>query len=83
MKITNILAILAIGTIGLQAGAWSTISGMGMDERKIETAYTIDTPGYNPRVYEFKTKTNPNVLCVVIFGNNEDDSPALQCVKTK
>jgi hypothetical protein len=68
-----------------QAGMFSTISGMAMQEVKPDHSYTIDTAGLNPRVYEFTPKANPNKICVVVFGNSKSgiSIPAMQCFDKK
>lgn len=79
-----ILSLLATGLVA-QAGVFSTISGMTMDERKPIHAYTIDTAGINPRIYEFTPKSASNKICVAVFISNGHDgsAPALQCFDKK
>jgi hypothetical protein len=61
---------------------WNTI--VGVFKKTINTiAYTIETSGHNPRVYEFDTQGYPRMHCVVIFRDNTDTSPAMQCIETK
>lgn len=79
-----ILSVLATGLVA-QAGVFSTISGMAMDERKPTYAYTIDTAGVNPRIYEFTPKSASNKICVAVFISNGagGSAPALQCFDKK
>jgi len=41
--------------------------------------YTIETPGINPRVYEWDTKTGYH--CITLFRDNPDSAPTMQCFK--
>lgn len=51
-----------------------------MDEKKPNYAYTVDTNGFNPRVYEFTPKGNPNYICVYSFISGEKGAnTAMQC----
>lgn len=68
------IAIFALMAVSLHAGMWSTVQGMGMKEQKPKAKYTIDTAGFNPRVYEFVPVNDPSKLCVVIFGSSEKTS---------
>ena len=63
----------------LQGGMFSTLEGLGMKEIKPDYTYTIDTAGINPRIYEWTPKSNPNITCIVIFGNSKAAIPAMQC----
>ncbi|MEO1923626.1 MAG: hypothetical protein ABGX25_03815 [Nautiliaceae bacterium] len=61
---------------------WNSI--MGVFKKTVNTlAYTIETSGINPRVYEFDTQGYPRMHCVVIFRDDPKTSPAMQCVETK
>jgi len=61
---------------------WNTI--VGVFKKSVNTlAYTIETSGVNPRVYEFDTQGYPRMHCVVIFRDDPRTSPAMQCVETK
>ncbi len=77
------ILILLFGVFAY-AGLFSSISGLNMKERKVDAAYTIDTAGINPRVYEFTTISNPKMKCIAIFGNSDKTSAvALQCFPIK
>ena len=71
--------------ISAEAGIFSTVSGMTMEEQKPLSSYTIDTAGVNPRVYEFTPKNDKDTLCVIVFGNATSGDgvsvPAMQCFK--
>ena len=81
-----ILSLLFL-VVGLSAGnLFSTLSGMTWDEKKT-VHYTIDTAGFNPRVYEFQPTLVKNYICIVIFPNADGKHvaavPAMQCIKKK
>ena len=71
------LALLVL-TISLNAGLFSTMQNLNMDEIKTN-GYTIDTAGYNPRIYEFTPKGDKSKLCILAFGNSSKGSPTLFC----
>jgi hypothetical protein len=74
------LLILALIGASAQAGMYSIVSGMSMDEIKPKAVYTIDTAGVNPRIYEFTTKTSPKKACILVVVGDE---PTLQCTVIK
>ncbi len=41
--------------------------------------YTIQTPGINPRVYEWDTKSGYH--CIALFRDDAKTSPSMQCFK--
>ena len=68
----------------LNAGVFSAIEGFTFEEREPKYKYTIDTAGINPRIYEFTTKTDKNIICIVVFSSSDKSSvPALQCIDRK
>jgi hypothetical protein len=79
----KILLISIFATSIFAGNMFSKISGMTMPEVNPENAYTLDTAGLNPRVYEFVPKGDPTKLCVVVFPNadgaNTAAIPAMQC----
>ena len=81
------VVFLLISFAGLWAGMFSSVSGFAMKEIKPESAYTIDTAGINPRVYEFVPRGDRSKLCVVVFGNPGDrcdvNIPVMQCFERK
>lgn len=80
----NILGAILLGILStsvLNAGMWSTATSLLKEEVKPTAAYTLDTSGYNPRVYEFFTK-DKRMKCVVIFSSSSKSSnPTMQCIK--
>jgi len=77
-KVTSVLLIV----IFVNAGMFSSFSGMFFKEQKPVAEYTIDTAGINPRAYEFITATKPYHHCIVVFGNSDRFSlPVMQCWK--
>jgi hypothetical protein len=79
--------ILSVVIASLNAGMFSSVSGFAMKEVKPEHAYTLDTAGINPRVYEFVPKGDSSKLCVVVFGNPGDrcdvNIQVMQCFERK
>jgi len=75
-----LIGILAL-TVVANAGLWSTASGLAMKEKKADAEYTIDTSGFNPRVYEFTTADGKHKCIVVFSSSNENSSPTMQCYK--
>lgn len=75
-KILMIMLLVVVAN----AGMFSTVSGMLMEEKKPVAAYTVDTNGFNPRVYEFTPKGNPNYICVYSFISGEKTvNTTMQC----
>ena len=75
MKLLLTLAALAVMA---NAGLLSTLQGVAMDKVKIDHEYVIDTNGYNPRIYEWTTKSG--MKCIALFSSSSKSSaPALQC----
>jgi len=79
---------IILGILGsmlvLNAGSWSTVSGMFMKEVKPDKKYTLDTVGVNIRVYEWSPLGSKDKLCVLVFPNASDDKvavPVMQCFK--
>ena len=73
------LAITLLLTSTMQAGLFSAVQGLGMQEVKPKVEYTIDTNGINPRVYEFIPQLAPNKICVLIVLTGDEPSSTLQC----
>jgi len=75
-----IFVILVLGFVSANAGLFSMVEGMSMPEIKPQAAYTINTAGINPRIYEFNTKVKPIKHCIVLFASSGKTSvPAMQC----
>jgi hypothetical protein len=74
---------LALLTSFATAGLFSTVSGLGMKEKKTDKEYTLDTAGMNPRVYEFTPVTAPHMQCILIVLNAVEPSSTLQCFSKK
>ena len=79
----NILLPLVLFTSVATAGMWSTVTSMNLKEKKADAVYTLDTAGFNPRVYEFTTVDKKMKCVLVSASSNENSSPALQCIKLK
>ncbi len=83
MKKTIVSMILfSFSAITLNAGMFSMAAGMAMKEIKPQAAYTVDTAGINPRVYEFNTRVKPIMHCIVLIASSDKlAAPAMQCYK--
>ena len=81
-RVVGYLMMIGIVVSSLHAGMFSMVSGMTMKQIKPQAAYTVDTAGINPRVYEFNTKVEPIMHCVVLIASSDKFSaPAMQCTK--
>ena len=65
-----------------QAGLWDSIATSNFPELKPEAHYKLDVYGYDARVYEFRSKSDSNVLCVAAFSGGNTNGFQLQCVNT-
>jgi len=76
------LMVTGIVVSSLHASMFSMVSGMAMKQIKPDAAYTVDTAGINPRIYEFNTRVKPIMHCVVLIASSDKFSaPAMQCTK--
>jgi hypothetical protein len=51
-----------------QAGVWGAIATSGWPTQKSE-AFKVEAFGFDFRVYEWKSKTDPDTICTVAIGN--------------
>jgi hypothetical protein len=65
-----------------QAGLWDSIATSDFPEVKPEAHYKLDVYGYDARVYEFRSQSDKNVLCVAVFSGGNTNGFQLQCVNT-
>ncbi len=65
----------------MAGGMFSQMVGMGMKEITPIKSYTVDTAGYNPRIYEFRLQSDKRFLCVMAYGNNKGEMQIF-CVNT-
>jgi hypothetical protein len=86
----KLLLATAILTSSAFAGNFfSTVSGMTMKQVKPDQSYTVDTAGFNPRVYQWETKLGDGtpVTCIALFPNADGKDvsaiPTMQCIKHK
>jgi hypothetical protein len=84
-----LLSITILATSSFAGNFFSTVSGMTMKQVKPEASYTVDTAGFNPRVYQWETKLGDGtkVTCIALFPNSDGKDvaaiPAMQCIKHK
>jgi len=56
----------------LYAGiTWSQVTSWGNKTIKPDVKYSIETEGYNVRVYEFTPLTDPGSTCIMTFTNEK------------
>ena len=80
----KLLLVVALSAMVANAGMFSTVSSMGMDEKKVSSEYKIDTVGFNPRIYEFTPTGNSDYVCVALFSSSDKSStPVMQCIPKK
>jgi len=81
------LLLIVLVAISANAGIFSTISGMTIPEIKPTEAYTVDTAGINPRVYEWRSKADSSMMCAALFSNAAEEgtssAPSMFCWKSK
>ena len=66
------LSILFAATSTLNAGmSWSQLSSWGNKTIKPDVKYSIETEGYNVRVYEFTPLSDPGSTCIMTFTNEK------------
>jgi len=68
-KLFILLAILF--TINLNAVSWSQMMSWGNKTVKPDVKYSIETEGYNVRVYEFTPLSDPGSTCIMTFTNEK------------
>jgi len=83
--VSVLIVIIVLLVIGLylwfrfKASSYSGVVGSLTFPTVKTEKYTIETPGINPRVYEWDTKSGYH--CIALFRDNPDTAPALQCSK--
>jgi len=68
-----ILSVIALGiTTTLSAGmTWAQVSSWGNKTIKPDAKYSVETEGYNVRVYEFTPLTDSGSTCIMTFTNEK------------
>jgi hypothetical protein len=59
------------------ADVWTYFKNKSLEAGVTEHAYTVPTTGLDVRVFEFTPKSNPNMICVMAFG--QTNAVGLQC----
>lgn len=77
MKKMLLILILAIS---YASADWNFISSI-FKKTVNSIAYTVETSGQNPRVYEFDTQGYPKMHCVVFLRPDTKTSPAMFCMR--
>jgi hypothetical protein len=65
-----------------QAGFWDSIATSDFPEVKPEAHYKLNVYGYDARVYEFRSRSDKNVLCIAAFSGGNTNGFQMQCVNT-
>lgn len=67
-----LLIITSFFCINLSAGmTWSQVMSWKNKTIDPDAQYSIETEGYNVRVYEFTPLTDPGSLCIMTFTNEK------------
>ena len=71
--IKKLTAILFLITFAINANAvtWSQIMSWKDKTIKPDAQYSVETEGYNVRVYEFTPMTDPGSTCIMTFTNEK------------
>jgi len=68
--IFTIIALFITNTLSAQM-TWSQIASWKNKTIKADAKYSIETEGYNVRVYEFTPLTDPGSTCIMTFTNEK------------
>jgi hypothetical protein len=66
IALASILAILAFPVFA-QDGSW--LFGQSLEDRKNDSAYQMETAGWDVRVYEFTPEANSKYTCIMAFAS--------------
>ncbi|MEA2016991.1 MAG: hypothetical protein U9N59_00975 [Campylobacterota bacterium] len=68
----KVIATILISIVYLNAGmTWSQVVSWKNKTINPDAQYSIETEGYNVRVYEFTPLTDPGSLCIMTFTNEK------------
>ncbi|MCV6607816.1 MAG: hypothetical protein OIF32_06345 [Campylobacterales bacterium] len=65
------LGVFLILVISANAFTWSQVVSWKNKTIKPDAKYSIETEGYNVRVYEFTPVTDPGSTCIMTFTNEK------------
>ena len=65
------VVLFFIAVISAHAFTWSQIVSWKNKTIDPDVKYSIETEGYNVRVYEFTPATDPGSLCIMTFTNEK------------
>lgn len=80
-KLIGLLALAALPMLA-HAGIWDSIATAGFPDKKPDAHYKLDVYGFDTRVYEFRSVTDKNVLCIAAFSGGNSNAFQMQCVNT-
>lgn len=67
-----LLLLVTIFAINLNAGfTWSQVMSWKNKTVDPDAQYSIETEGYNVRVYEFTPLTDSGITCILLFTNEK------------
>lgn len=67
----KIVLILSLLFVSAQAISWSQLKSWGNKTVEPDVKYSIETEGYNVRVYEFTPLSDPGSTCIMTFTNEK------------
>jgi len=66
-----LILIALVFAVNLNAVTWSQMVSWGNKTIKPDVKYSIETEGYNVRVYEFTPLSDPGSTCIMTFTNEK------------
>jgi len=72
--------LILILVVTYASADWNFISSL-FKKTVDAIAYTVETSGQNPRVYEFDTQGYPRMHCVVFLRPDTKTSPTMFCMR--
>jgi len=67
----KIILIVSLLFVSAQAISWSQLKSWGNKTVEPDVKYSIETEGYNVRVYEFTPVSDPGSTCIMTFTNEK------------
>lgn len=76
-----LIGVLLLTTTQAHAGLFASAVTSGWEKKNTEHKYTVETYGFDVRVYEWTPKDNPKYTCVFVAGN--ENSSGVACYPKK
>lgn len=80
MKKVLIFAMMMTLAGVANAGLWDSVATSGWPEVTPETKYKLDVYGFDARVYEYRPKGNPDILCIATFTGGNTNTFQQDCI---